>query len=194
MVGTGGLSDILQVLENPQDKGMRTIDEILGSVQKAKTAPVHRIGITYGKNETDQRKDEKDDYDPTDSAQLQRGIKDKVYAEDHLEVYFLDEDKKATFDFSYIGSGVMKDAYNAVVDEFRAQADKWDTAPTPEQAGKLLMRILGEAVMKAGDHIDPDTKERMLFWMKTPEGAVWRVFYEMLAPVKTVNYNFTLVS
>ena len=169
------------------------LDEIIGAIRKAKTAPVHRIGIEYGKKKRDGQ-DAQDAYDPTDSAQQQRNLKDKVYITDRLDIYFLDKEKRVTFDFSYFGSGVMKDAYHTTVDEFRAAANKWDTAPTPEQAGKLLMRILGEAVMRAGDHIDPDTKERMLFWMNTSEGAVWRVFYEMMAPIKTVNYNFTKVS
>jgi hypothetical protein len=142
---------------------------------------VHRIIINY----------EREPYDPTDTAQEHQS----EYAQDKLEVYFLEDDKpKTTFGFSYLGSGVMKDAYNTVFDEFRNAADKWEEAPTPESAGKLLLRILGEAVMRAGDHIDPDTKERMLFWMKTPEGMVWRAFYEVAATVKTPDYNFTHLS
>ncbi len=184
-IDKGELSDLL--VERPKPDG-----EIEKAIDRVKKSPIHRIGIIYKGN--GDKREIAETYDPTDSAQHQRDSKDKVYLNDELEAYFPEEQKKITFDFSYIGSGIMRQAYETVVDEFRAEADKWDSAPTPEQAGKLLVRVLGEAVMQAGDHIDPDTKERMLFWMKTSEGAVWRAFYQLMAPVKTRDYNFTIVS
>jgi hypothetical protein len=160
------------------------LEEITISIKNARDKPILQIGLTYQPEDVD---------DTTDTTYGQR---QKPQETEHQEQLYLSlpNQQNITIDVSYVGSGVIKAAYHTVLDEFRAAESAWNDEPTPEQAGKVIQRIVAEAVVNAGDHIDPEAKERMVYWLKTPQGQVWRDFYQAIAVIKTQNWNLTHVS
>jgi hypothetical protein len=134
-----------------------------------------------------------DDYDPTDSAQYKPVLKilSNDGAKEGLETTFKSPTKSE--DHSYIGSGVKK---QYIEDEEqtkeRSNKPRLEKNATPKEGGEIAQRKLSEAVTNTGERLDPETEEWFKRWLWSPEGQVWRAFYESTAPIRSRDYNFAM--
>ena len=95
--------------------------------------------------------------------------------------------------YSYFGSGVVQYGETQLPSELAATPE-FTALSAPTNAGAVVQYILAEAVLNTGGRLDPETKERFLFWMQLAEGKVWRAFYECAAAIRTRDYDFNKVS
>ncbi len=93
--------------------------------------------------------------------------------------------------YSFVGSGVAVQYGEMQLPDDFASLPTFTALSAPASAGTVIQYLLAEAVLNTGSRLDPETKERFLFWMQLAEGKVWRVFYECAAAIRTRDYNFS---
>ena len=154
--------------------------------------------ITGAPKTTENHKEAPNDntYDPTDSTSYQRQPRIKMGSDGAREGFHTElkpTPQKTAELFSYLGTGVVRYAKGTGAHESE-RTEFLRSPPTPQQGGEIFERALARATLRAGDPLDPETKEHMLYWLLTPEGNVWRRVLETTAPVRTDNYSLTSIN